>query len=82
LPEMVMTPRDAYYARSKVVSFDNSVGEISAENLIPYPPGIPLVVPGERITQDHLDYLTYVRSKGSGVVGTEDKTLATLRVVS
>jgi lysine decarboxylase len=82
LPEMVMTPRDAYYARSKVVSFEQSVGEISAENLIPYPPGIPLIVPGERITQDHLDYLTYVRSKGSGVVGTEDKSLATLRVVS
>jgi arginine decarboxylase len=82
LPEMVMTPRDAYYARSKVVTFDQSVGEISAENLIPYPPGIPLVVPGERITREHLDYLTYVKSMGGGVVGMEDKTLDTLRVVT
>lgn len=81
LPEMVMTPRDAYYTPSHPVAFAAAVGQISAENLIPYPPGIPLVVPGERIEAIHLEYLTYIRSMGGGVVGPEDKTLATLRVV-
>ncbi len=82
LPEMAMTPRDAYYAPSRVVAFEEAAGHISAENLIPYPPGIPLIVPGERIEPVHLDYLRYIRSIGGGVVGPEDKTLATLRVVS
>jgi arginine decarboxylase len=81
LPAMAMTPREAYYAASRPVSFDEAAGHISAENLIPYPPGIPLVVPGERIEQVHLDYLRYIRSIGGGIVGPEDKTLATVRVV-
>jgi len=81
LPAMAMTPREAYYAASRSVSFDQAVGHISAENLIPYPPGIPLVVPGERIEQVHLDYLRYIRSIGGGIVGPEDKTLAAVRVV-
>lgn len=81
LPEMVMTPRDAYSAPSRPVPFDATVGCISAENLIPYPPGIPLVVPGERIEAVHLDYLRFIRSMGGGVVGPEDKTLETLRIV-
>lgn len=82
LPEMVMSPNDGYFAPTKTVSLEQSLGEICAENIIPYPPGIPLIVPGERIQREHLDYLFYIRSKGSGVVGTEDRTLSTLRVVT
>lgn len=82
LPTIAISPRDAYFATSRPVPLAQSVGEISAENIIPYPPGIPLVVPGEIITQELLDYLAYLRHKGSGVVGVEDKSLATLRIVT
>jgi arginine/lysine/ornithine decarboxylase len=83
LPEMVMPPWNAYAnPNSQAVPFAEALGQVSAENLIPYPPGIPLVVPGERIEQVHLDYLTFIRSQGGGVVGPEDTTLEHIRVVS
>lgn len=82
LPHIAISPREAYFATSRPVPLAQSVGEITAENIIPYPPGIPLLVPGEVVTQDLLDYLNYLRRMGSGVVGVEDKTLATLRVVT
>jgi arginine decarboxylase len=81
LPQLHISPREAYFAQSRVVPIADAVGEIVAENVIPYPPGIPLLVPGEMLEQRHLDYLHYIMSKGSGVVGTEDKTLKTLRIV-
>jgi len=82
LPELVITPREAYFANSKFVPIDEAVGEVVAENIIPYPPGIPLLVPGERLEAYHIEYLDFIRSKGSNVVGTEDKTLKTLRIVT
>ncbi|MCU0482429.1 MAG: aminotransferase class I/II-fold pyridoxal phosphate-dependent enzyme [Anaerolineae bacterium] len=82
LPHIAISPREAYFANSRPVPLAQSVGEICAENIIPYPPGIPLVVPGEVITQEILDYLGYLRRMGSGVVGVEDKTLTYLRVVT
>ncbi len=82
LPKMALSPRDAYFAQSKIVPLAQSIGEICAENIIPYPPGIPLIVPGEIIEKPYLDYLAFIRSQGGGVVGPEDKTLATVRVVA
>lgn len=81
LPQQHISPREAYFAQSRFVPIAEAVGEIVAENVIPYPPGIPLLVPGEMLEQRHLEYLRYIMSKGSGVVGTEDKTLKTLRIV-
>jgi arginine decarboxylase len=82
LPRLAISPREAYFAPSRTVAIADTVGEIVAENVIPYPPGIPLLVPGEVMEQQHLDYLHYIISKGSGVVGPEDKTLKTLRIVA
>lgn len=81
LPELQITPREAYFAKSRIVPIEEAVGEIVSENIIPYPPGIPLLVPGEKLEQEHIDYLHYIMSKGSRVVGTEDKSLKTLRIV-
>ena len=81
LPEIHISPREAYFAPSVVVNIEDAVGEIVAENIIPYPPGIPLLVPGEVLEAHHLEYLHYIMSKGSGVVGMEDKSLETLRIV-
>lgn len=81
LPTIALSPRDAYFSPSRTVPIDDAVGEVVAENIIPYPPGIPLVVPGEILAQQHLDYVRYVMAQGGGVVGPEDITLATLRIV-
>ena len=81
LPEMALTPRAAAFAPSRRVPIEQSAGEVCAESIIPYPPGIPMLVPGERIARDHLDYLAYIVSQQMAVVGPEDKTLRTVRVV-
>jgi arginine/lysine/ornithine decarboxylase len=81
LPHLQLSPREAYFATSRPVAIADAVGKVVAENVIPYPPGIPLLVPGEIMEQRHLDYLHYIVRKGSAVVGPEDKTLQTLRIV-
>lgn len=57
LPEQVLSPRDALFAPRKTVPLDQSEGEISACQIAPYPPGVPVVGPGERIGKKHLAYL-------------------------
>lgn len=82
LPKIAMSPRDAYYARSKAIPLAESAGQVIAENIIPYPPGIPLLVPGEVIDHERLEQMAYLTSKGSGIVGMEDKTRRMVRVVT
>ncbi len=81
LPEMALTPRAATFAPSRRVPIEQSVGEVCAESIIPYPPGIPMLVPGERIAREHLDYLAYIVGQQMAVVGPEDRTLRSVRVV-
>ncbi|MEO1288637.1 MAG: aminotransferase class V-fold PLP-dependent enzyme [Chloroflexota bacterium] len=81
LPRLHITPQEAYFAPSRLVSASEAVGQIVAENIIPYPPGIPLLVPGEQLEQHHLDYLAYIVSKGGNVVGMEDASLQQIRIV-
>jgi arginine decarboxylase len=81
LPKIAISPREAYFAKSRPVPIEQAVGEIVAENIIPYPPGIPLLVPGEVLEQTHLDYLRYIMSQGSAVVGPEDKKVQIVRIV-
>jgi len=58
-----------------------SVGKISGESVIPYPPGIPVLVPGEEITPEIVEYLTSVRRTGVEIHGSEDRRIGTLQVV-
>jgi lysine decarboxylase len=82
LPEAPLTLRQATVATSRRAPLDQCLGEICAESVIPYPPGIPLILPGEVIERPHLDYLQYVIAQGMIVVGPEDQTLESLRVVT
>lgn len=66
-PELIVRPREAFHAPSKVISLDDAVGEISAESIMIYPPGIPLAIPGESITQNAIDLLHFYEKEG-GVV--------------
>ena len=82
LPHSAITLRDAYFAiETRTIPLNEGVGQILAENVIPYPPGIPLLVPGEIMEQCHLDYIYHLIAKGSSIVGMEDLSLQTLRIV-
>lgn len=79
--EMSMTPREAFFARSHPVPLPAAIGCIAAEAIIPYPPGVPVLVPGERIGWNKLMYLAQVVAGGATCAGAADARLLTIRVV-
>ncbi len=80
--EMVMTPRDAHFSASDALEPALAVGRISAETVCPYPPGIPVLLPGERISAAAIAHLERVKAMGGVISGASDPSLKTLRVVS
>jgi arginine decarboxylase len=78
--ELVMTPREAFLGPQEVVSFEQGAGRIAAESLAAYPPGIPNVLPGERLSRETLDYIREAVAHGGHVRGGSDRELKTLRV--
>jgi lysine decarboxylase len=78
--ELVMTPREAFLGPQEVIPFDTAAGRIAAEGLAAYPPGIPNVLPGERLTAETLDYIRESVAHGGHVRGSSDRELKTLRV--
>lgn len=81
IPRLAMTPRDAFYATTEVISIEEAVGRISAEFIMVYPPGIPIFIPGEIITQENIEYIDMNIKAGLPVQGPEDDTLKMLRVI-
>jgi arginine decarboxylase len=80
--ESVMTPREAFFARVEQVPVADAVGRVVAEMVTPYPPGVPVLAPGERITQEVLDYLTSGVEAGMLIPDAADASLQTLRLVA
>ncbi len=80
LPEMVMPPREAFYASHAYVSLEQAVGHISGEIITPYPPGIPVIMPGERFGADTIDLLSAVRATGCPI-SSVDPTLNRIRIL-
>ena len=78
--ELAMTPREAFLGPQEVVPFDDAAGRVAAEALAAYPPGIPNVLPGERLTRETLDYIAESVAHGGHVRGGSDRELKTLRV--
>lgn len=76
-----LSPRDAFLASQEVVPFDDAEDRVAAESLAAYPPGVPNVLPGERLTRATLDYVADSVAHGGMVRGASDRTLATIRVV-
>jgi arginine decarboxylase len=76
------TPREAFLAPQEVVGFDQADGRIAAESLAAYPPGVPNVLPGERLTRETLDYVADSIAHGGLVRGASDRTLKTIRVIA
>jgi arginine decarboxylase len=78
--ELALTPREAFLGRQEVVPVRDAVGRIAAESLAAYPPGIPNVLPGERLTAETLDYIQQALDHGGSLRGASDRALRTLRV--
>lgn len=79
-PLAVVPPRRAFFATAETVPIARAVGRTSAELVAPYPPGIPVLAPGERVTEETLQALDHARSAGIRIAYAADPTLATLRV--
>jgi len=76
-----MTPREAFLGPQEVVGFDAAESRIAAESLAAYPPGVPNVLPGERLSRATLDFIADSLDHGGQVRGASDRTLRTIRVV-
>ncbi|MCY0876697.1 MAG: aminotransferase class V-fold PLP-dependent enzyme [Firmicutes bacterium] len=81
-PRLAMNPRDAFYASTRIVPLRESVGHTIADMIMVYPPGIPILLPGEVVTSDNVDYIEENLRAGLPVQGPDDPTIATVRVVS
>jgi arginine/lysine/ornithine decarboxylase len=81
IPPMRMRPREAFLADTEFVKFRESAGRICAETLTPYPPGIPVIAPGEEITPEIVDYLRLELKAGVRIQGPYDDELRIIRVV-
>ena len=74
-----LSPRETFYSPVEVVELEKSIGRICAEEITFYPPGIPLLMPGEKISPQVVDLIQ--RERVSHVIGAADKTLSTIKVV-
>ncbi|WP_088067801.1 aminotransferase class I/II-fold pyridoxal phosphate-dependent enzyme [Gottfriedia luciferensis] len=81
IPNLAVSPRDAFYAETESVPLEESVGRIIAEFVMVYPPGIPIFLPGEEITLENLVYIKKNIEAGLPVQGPEDEELLTLKVL-
>lgn len=82
LPQVAVTPREAYFAETEVVPLAYSIGRIAAESITPYPPGVPILYPGETVTREVYEKAMFCINHKLEVHGPADKTLSTLRVIT
>ncbi len=81
IPAIALSPRDAFYSETDKVPFRESSGHVIAEFITIYPPGIPVLLPGEVITQENIDYILKNKAAGLPVQGSEDIELKTVKVI-
>lgn len=81
IPPAAMSPRDAFFAGHRTVAAEHAVGRVSAELIAPYPPGIPVLVPGEVITAATVESLEAAAASGVRIAYAQDPTLASYVVV-
>jgi lysine decarboxylase len=80
-PEVALTPQKAFYQDKKSVTLKGGIGHIAGEFVMCYPPGIPILAPGERITKDIIDYIIYAKEKGSVLTGPKDMKVEHINIV-
>lgn len=81
MPPIAMTPRKAFFAKSTRTNFKDSVGKVSAEMIAPYPPGIPVIYPGEVITEEIYEFISEAIKDGRHIHGFSDKSMETIKII-
>lgn len=79
--KMAISPRQAFYASTETLPIARARDRICGELVCPYPPGIPILMPGEIVTQEALDYLQHIQKSGGLISGCADSSLKTLKVI-
>ncbi|GAA0085070.1 aminotransferase class I/II-fold pyridoxal phosphate-dependent enzyme [Clostridium sp. CTA-7] len=82
IPRKVLNPREAFYSDKISIPLNDSIGKISGEFLLAYPPGIPVLCPGEEITQEVVNYVHDLKRANLYVQGTEDLTVENIKIVT
>jgi len=82
IPEQVLAPRDAFNSSKVSIPLSSSIGQVSGEFLLAYPPGIPVLCPGEKITAEIVNYVEEMKNAGLYVQGTEDPDVEYIKVLS
>jgi arginine/lysine/ornithine decarboxylase len=80
-PEVAVSPQEAFYAEKESLPIEETEGRVCSEFVMCYPPGIPILAPGERITRDILHYIRYAFEKGCSLTGPEDASIQRLNVL-
>jgi arginine/lysine/ornithine decarboxylase len=80
-PEVIVSPRNAFYATKRIIKLEDAEGEISGESIMAYPPGIPIVTPGERISKEIIEYINFLKNQHSMLTDTEDPTVEYVKVL-
>lgn len=80
-PMLAMNPREAFYAETEIVNLRDAIGRTISDMIMVYPPGIPILLPGEIVSADNVDYIEENLHAGLPVQGPDDPTIATVRVV-
>ena len=80
-PEVITAPQKAFYSNKRSVPINQSSGMVCGEFVMCYPPGIPILAPGEMVTQEIVEYILYARDKGCSMQGMEDPKVEHLQVL-
>ena len=80
-PEVVVTPQKAFYSEKVSLPIKEAAGKICGEFVMCYPPGIPILAPGEMITKEIAEYIMYAKEKGCSMQGTEDPKVNNINVL-
>lgn len=80
-PDVAVSPHEAFYGESQSLPIEETAGMVCTEFVMCYPPGIPILAPGERITPQILDYIRYAKEKGCSMTGPEDPEILRLNVL-
>ena len=80
-PELVLSPQDAFYSQRRSLALADAIGEVCGEFVMCYPPGIPILAPGERIIREIVDYIQFAKERGCSLQGTEDPEVNHINVI-
>jgi len=81
IPKVICSPQESFYAKKETLPIEKCDGRVCGEQVMCYPPGIPILSPGEKITNDIIGHILYAKEKGCSLQGMADPTCATLKVL-